>query len=231
MLAPVLQKEIGWNEVEYGYIVTAFTGRTRLDCCLLAGLLTPLHENWSGDFCCRVDVAAMGHGLVRSALGFGIARSALAWQSLGIFLPPSKPPRVFPKNQRALATGLFNPARNIGAVVVPLVVPWIALTWGWQEAFILTGLIGFIWLVFWWWLYESRKSTKGFRKRKLRSSGAILTNRHRRNSVAPASEIPGDMGVRRRQVSDRSNLVFYLYWLPNFSMRDMVSIWRTSVFH
>ena len=60
----------------------------------------------------------------------------------------------FPKKERALATGLFNSGTNIGAIVAPLVVPWIAVKWGWQWAFIITGAIGLLWLIFWFLIYE-----------------------------------------------------------------------------
>lgn len=60
----------------------------------------------------------------------------------------------FPKKERALATGIFNAGTNIGAVVAPLTVPWLALTYGWQAAFIATGALGFVWLVFWLLFYH-----------------------------------------------------------------------------
>jgi ACS family hexuronate transporter-like MFS transporter len=60
----------------------------------------------------------------------------------------------FPKNERALATGIFNSGANIGAVAAPIMVPWILGVYGWEMAFIATGAIGFIWLIFWWFYYE-----------------------------------------------------------------------------
>src|SRR5439155_272630 len=61
----------------------------------------------------------------------------------------------FPKDERALATGIFNAGTNTGAIITPLLVPWIALTWGWRWAFIATGSIGFLWLLLWLALYRS----------------------------------------------------------------------------
>jgi ACS family hexuronate transporter-like MFS transporter len=66
----------------------------------------------------------------------------------------------FPKKERAFATGLFNSGSNIGAIVAPLTVPVIALAWGWQWAFILTGMIGFLWLILWFIFYEIPKKQK-----------------------------------------------------------------------
>jgi ACS family hexuronate transporter-like MFS transporter len=66
----------------------------------------------------------------------------------------------FPKNERALATGLFNAGTNIGAIVTPLVVPVIALTWGWQMAFIVTGVAGLLWLPLWLIVYRRPREQK-----------------------------------------------------------------------
>jgi len=64
----------------------------------------------------------------------------------------------FPKRERALATGIFNSGSNFGAMVAALFVPWCMIQFGdqlgWKMAFILTGAAGFIWLIFWFWLYE-----------------------------------------------------------------------------
>src|SRR5256885_7964804 len=61
----------------------------------------------------------------------------------------------FPKDERALATGIFNAGTNTGAIITPLVVPWIALTWGWRWAFVVVGALGFLWLLLWLGLYRS----------------------------------------------------------------------------
>jgi ACS family hexuronate transporter-like MFS transporter len=66
----------------------------------------------------------------------------------------------FPKKERALATGFFNSGSNIGAIIAPLSVPWIAKNYGWQWAFIITGGIGFIWLALWFIYYEIPLSSK-----------------------------------------------------------------------
>src|SRR5260370_5913367 len=60
----------------------------------------------------------------------------------------------FPKKERALATGIFNAGTNLGAIVTPLVVPWITVHWGWRWAFVITGALGFVWLAFWLLLYR-----------------------------------------------------------------------------
>ena len=83
----------------------------------------------------------------RTPFGFGAARFALGLGEAGNFPAAIKTvAEWFPKKERALATGIFNAGTNVGAIVAPLVVPWIALTYGWQWAFIVTGALGFVWL-------------------------------------------------------------------------------------
>ena len=151
ILSPQLQKEIGWTEIEYGYIVTAFQLSYAVG-LLLAGKLIDFLGTKRGYILSIIvwSLAAMSHALARTAMGFGIARLALGIGESGNFPAAIKTiAEWFPRKERALATGIFNSGSNIGAIAAPLLVPVIALNFGWQWAFILTGLLGFIWLFFW----------------------------------------------------------------------------------
>ena len=89
----------------------------------------------------------MAHALARTPFGFGVARFGLGLGEAGNFPAAIKTvAEWFPQKERAFATGIFNAGSNVGAIVAPAVVPWIALTWSWQWAFIITGAIGFVWL-------------------------------------------------------------------------------------
>jgi len=102
--------------------------------------------------------AAIGHALAQSTFGFGFWRALLGVSESGNFPAANKTiAEWFPKKERALATGIYNSGANIGAIVAPLTVPFIARAWGWQWAFILTGVIGLIWLFFWLRTYSSPK--------------------------------------------------------------------------
>ncbi len=108
------------------------------------------------------SVFAMGHALARSTLGFTIARSGLGLGESGNFPAAIKSvAEWFPKKERALATGIFNSGTNIGAVVASIMVPLILSSFGWQMAFIFTGALGFIWLLFWLFFYEIPAREKG----------------------------------------------------------------------
>ena len=93
--------------------------------------------------------------LTGAAVGLAIARFALGIGESGAFPASIKTvAEWFPKKERALATGIFNSGTNVGALASPLLVPWIASHWGWQWAFVITGALGFLWVI--WWLAAYR---------------------------------------------------------------------------
>jgi ACS family hexuronate transporter-like MFS transporter len=156
ILAPTLQKEIGWNEVDYGNIVAMFSFAYAIG-LVVAGALMDRFGTRSGYAVAMVvwSLAAMGHALAGSVRGFSIARFALGIGEAGNFPAAIKTvAEWFPKRERALATGIFNAGSNVGAILAPLAVPYITLRWGWQWAFIVLGAVGFVWLLFWLPLYH-----------------------------------------------------------------------------
>ncbi len=160
ILAPDLQRSIGWSEIEYGNIVTAFQAAYAIGLLVTGRLLDRMGTRLGFALAITLwSVAAMFHAAARSALGFGIARFALGLGEAANFPASIKTvAEWFPKKERAFATGIFNAGTNVGAVVAPAVVPFVALTWGWQWAFIMTGAIGFLWLGIWWVLYRPPES-------------------------------------------------------------------------
>ena len=102
------------------------------------------------------SIAAIGHAFGHQTWSFGFWRAALGLTEAGNFPAANKAvAEWFPKKERALATGFYNSGANVGAIVAPLTVPYIASAWGWEWAFILTGAVGFTWLAFWYALYAS----------------------------------------------------------------------------
>jgi MFS transporter, ACS family, hexuronate transporter len=156
VLAPTLRAEIGWTDQHYGFISAAFTLAYAIGFIFAGWLIDKIGTRIGYTLYLAVwSVAAAAHGLARSAFDFGLARFCLGIGESGNFPAALKTvAEWFPKKERALATGIFNAGTNVGAVVAPAVVPWIALRWGWQAAFVLTGVIGLVWILFWWPVYR-----------------------------------------------------------------------------
>ncbi|MGD1045518.1 MAG: MFS transporter [Bacteroidota bacterium] len=162
ILAPTLQREIGWSTIEYGYITTAFQAAYALG-LIFFGWFIDKYGTKIGYSISIIgwSIAAMATAAARTVFGFGAARFFLGLSESGNFPAAIKAiAEWFPKKERALATGIFNSGANIGAVVAPAVVPWLAITYGWQSAFIATGAVGFIWLIFWIIFYEKPEAAK-----------------------------------------------------------------------
>src|ERR1044072_1945981 len=154
ILKTTIHDDIGWSEVDYSWVGFSFQAAYAIG-LLGAGRLMDRIGTRKGFSLAIIfwSVAAMGHALAHTVLGFGVARFFLGLGEAGNVPAAIKTvAEWFPKKERALATGIFNSGTNIGALVTPLVVPVITLRWGWRAAFIVTGPIGFIWLVAWWGL-------------------------------------------------------------------------------
>ena len=218
ILAPYLQKEIGWNEIEYGYIVTAFTAAYAIGLLLIGRIIdivgtkrgyATVLTGWS--------FAAIGHALASSALGFGVARFVLGLFEAGNFPAAIKTvAEWFPKKERALATGIFNAGSNVGAVVAPLVVPWLVLTWGWQEAFIFTGAVGLIWLLFWYLLYEKPERHKRLSQSELSYIQSDPADTQEKIPWKELFKYRGTWAFAIGKLLTDPAWWFYLYWIPSF---------------
>src|SRR4051812_10908617 len=156
ILAPTLSAEIGWNEQEFGNIVSWFTIAYAIG-FLVAGRVMDrvgTRKGFAGSIVIW-SLSAMSTALARTTAGFSAARFALGLGESGNFPASIKTvAEWFPSRERALATGIFNAGSNVGAIITPLIVPWIALHWGWRTAFIITGALGLIWLFFWLAIYR-----------------------------------------------------------------------------
>jgi ACS family hexuronate transporter-like MFS transporter len=156
ILKPTLESQLGIGEQAYGYIITAFTMAYAIG-MLVAGRIIDWLGTKIGYAMVLIgwSLAAIAHALAKTPLGFGVARAFLGVTEAGNFPAAVKTTAEwFPKKERALALGIFNSGTNVGAILAPLVVPVIAIKWGWQWAFILTGAIGLFWLIFWFIYYE-----------------------------------------------------------------------------
>jgi ACS family hexuronate transporter-like MFS transporter len=156
VLAPYLQTVIGWNEIQYGYIVTSFQAAYAVGLLVAGGVIDRLGTRIGYAISIAIwSLAAMSHALVQSVIGFAAARFALGLGEAGNFPAAIKTvAEWFPRKERALATGIFNSGSNVGAIVAPLAVPWITLRLGWRWAFLFTGFLSASWLIAWLTVYR-----------------------------------------------------------------------------
>lgn len=209
---------IGWNEAEYGFVNTAFQGAYAIGLLLVGRLMDRFGTRKGFSFAITFwSVAAMGHALARSAFGFGVARFFLGLGEAGNFPAAIKTvAEWFPKRERALATGIFNSGSNVGAIAAPLAVPYIAINYGWQWAFIITGIIGFAWLVFWLSVYRRPEEHPKLTPAEL----AHIQS----DPPEPTTKIPWSRLIPHRQTWAFAIGKFltdpiwwvYLFWLPKF---------------
>jgi ACS family hexuronate transporter-like MFS transporter len=218
ILAPDLQKEIGWSEVEYGYIVTSFQAAYALGMLMVGRMLDVVGIRHGFAFALIFwSLAAMAHALARTPFGFGAARFALGLGESANFPASIKTvAEWFPKKERAFATGIFNAGTNVGAVVAPAIVPWIALNLHWQWAFIITGAIGFSWLFVWYAYYRPPEQ----HPRLSRAEFDYI----RSDPAEPQARVPWLRLLRHRETwafalgKFMTDPIwwFYLYWIPKF---------------
>ena len=156
LLKVTLQHDLGWNDIDYSNIVLAFQAAYAVG-MLITGRLVDRLGTRIGYAGAMVfwSLASMAHAFASSFTSFLIARFALGLGEAGVFPASIKTvAEWFPKKERALATGIFNAGTNIGVILSMLTVPWITLQWGWRAAFLVTGALGFIWLIFWLLLFR-----------------------------------------------------------------------------
>ena len=162
LLKDNLEVEFNWSDTDYANIVTVFQFTYAIS-MLFAGRLIDWLGTKAGYAWSLIvwSVGAMIHALATATGGFMFARGVLGFGESGNFPAAIKTTAEwFPKKERSLATGIFNSGSNVGAILAPMTVPWLATHWGWQGAFIIVGGIGFLWLAFWFWLYDSPAKQK-----------------------------------------------------------------------
>ncbi len=222
VLKGTLGKEIGWSEVDYGNVVTAFQAAYALG-MLGMGRVMDYFGTKRGFSLAVVlwSIAAGLHALASSVSGFSAARFALGVGEAGMFPGAIKTiAEWFPKRERAFATGLFNSGTNVGAIVCPLLVPMIVVHWGFRTAFLLTGALGFVWVVFWLMCYAPPESHSRLSRAEL--------DYIREGREAPTGKLPWRAVLPHRQTWAFALGKFltdpfwwlYLFWIPDFLQKN-----------
>jgi ACS family hexuronate transporter-like MFS transporter len=220
LIKEILDKEIGWNNTQFGYVNSAFQ---------LAYGIGLLGFGWFVDrFGTKIgytvsiiawSLSAAAHALVGNVTGFLTARACLGLGEAGNFPSAIKAVALwFPKRERALATSIFNSGTNVGALIAPATIPWLALHFGWQSTFLAAGIAGFLWLFLWVPFYEvPDKSTRV-------SPAELLHIRSDKDDEAPRERMAWGELLSYRQTW--SFIIakfltdpvwwFFLIWLPDY---------------
>jgi ACS family hexuronate transporter-like MFS transporter len=218
VLAPELQRVIGWDELQYGNIVTVFSAAYAVGLLVAGRFIDRVGTRLGYAVAIAIwSLATMGHSLAGTVLAFAIARLFLGLSEAANFPAAIKTiAEWFPKKERALATGIFNSGANIGAIVAPATVPWIALNWGWQWAFLLMGALSAVWILPWLGVYRRPEEHPKLTASELRYIQS--------DPPEPAVRIPWAALIPHRQTW--AFLIgkfltdpiwwFFLYWLPKF---------------
>ena len=224
LLKNTLTKDFRWNDGDYANIEIAFKIAYSLG-LLFAGRLIDRLGTKLGYLMATFlwSASAVLHALVNSTFGFIFVRSALGLSEAGNFPAAIKTvAEWFPKKERALATGIFNTGAGVGPIIAPLTVPFIAAAWGWRMAFVITGSVGFIWLILWLRYYE-------IPSRQKRVSAAELAYIYSDDEVKSDDEQTLPPVAWHRLLGFRQTWAFaigkfltdpiwwfYLFWLPDF---------------
>jgi len=222
VLKTTLQSDLHWSEIDYGNLVFAFQAAYAVGLVIAGRLIDRLGTRlgyalavifWS--------FAAMAHGLAQSVTNFITARAALGFTESAVFPASLKAAAEwFPQRERSLATGIFNAGTNVGALITPVVVPFITLRWGWRWAFLLVGGSGFLWLALWLWIYRLPEEHPQCGNAELRLI--------RSDPPPPVSNIRWSQLLHHKQtwafmlIKAMTDPVwwFYLFWAPDFLQRS-----------
>ena len=242
LLAPSLSETYGWTNVDYANITSVFQFVYAISMLFAGRIIDRLGTKsgytwaiiiWSlgailhalaiplGEATAAV-LGLFGIGAVSvSIAGFMISRAVLGFGEAGNFPAAIKATaEYFPKKERAFATGIFNSGTNVGAILAPLSVPYIAEAWGWQTAFILIGAVGFLWLIFWWMFYEKPEDQKRLSKEEY----DYIHSDKEQESVGAQEKVAWSklLGYRQTWAFAFGKFMtdgvwwFFLFWLPAY---------------
>jgi ACS family hexuronate transporter-like MFS transporter len=218
VLNKTLQHDLGWSEIDFSNLVIAFQLAYAAGMLLTGRLIDKLGTRlgyalamifWS--------LASMGTALGNSLTSFAISRAALGFGEAAVFPASIKAvAEWFPKKERALATGIFNAGTSFGAMLAPLVVPWLHARWGWRGAFVGIGALGFVWLAFWLAIYRKPGEHPRVSKAELdyiRSDPQDAPAQTKWSALFPLRQTWAFIAAK---LLTDPVWWFYLFWVPGF---------------
>jgi len=224
LLKPTLQKQFNWAETDYSNIVVAFQFAYAIGMLGAGRIIDKIGTKIGYALTLTLwSIASVLHAFATGAFSFGMYRAFLGVTEAGNFPAAFKAvAEWFPKRERAYAGGIFNSGTNVGAILAPLLVPYIALHYGWQVSFIAIGAIGFIWLIFWFIYYDVPAKQKRLSKAEFDYIHSDVDETKAEEEATP--KIPWSRLLRYKQtwafivgkfLTD-GIWWFLLFWLPAF---------------
>jgi ACS family hexuronate transporter-like MFS transporter len=221
ILKPLLESNLNIGEVAYANIVTIFQLCYGISMLLAGRLIDKFGTKIGYGISVFIwSIAAIGHALAKGVIGFGFWRALLGVGESGNFPAANKAiAEWFPKKERALAFSIFNSGTNVGAIAAPLAVPAIIVTWGWQAAFIITGSIGFIWIILWFLFYEIPEKHRKLSTNEMEFIKSDLDEKNETEKPVPWVQL-----LKYRQTwlffigKGLTDPIwwFYLFWIPGW---------------
>jgi len=221
LLKPVLEKEFSWDEKDYSYIVMAFTTTYAIGYMAMGRFIDRVGTKIGYAVSLIVwSFASIGHGFVKSTVGFIIARSTLGISEAGNFPAAIKSvAEWFPKKERALATGIFNSGATVGAILAPLLVPFILGHYGWRQTFVWIGALGMVWIILWWKFYAVPEKTKNLSKEELQYIKSDQDEKTEEKTKIPLSELlkyKVTWSFAVGKILTDPIWYFFMFWLPAY---------------
>jgi MFS transporter, ACS family, hexuronate transporter len=221
VLNTTLQHDLGWTDIDYSNLVVAFQAAYAVG-MLVAGRLIDRLGTRLGYAIAMIfwSLASMGTAFGSSFASFATFRVALGLGEAAVFPASIKAvAEWFPKKERALATGIFNAGTNIGAILTPLVVPWLVGFWGWRGAFLGVGALGFLWLALWLLIYRRPEEHPRISKGELdyiQSDSSEVVEKIKWSRLLPLRQT---WAFACGKFLTDPVWWFYLFWLPEFLQR------------
>jgi len=222
ILKPLLEHDMHWSETDFGSMISAFQLAYALMMPVAGRILDRLGVRTGYALAALVwSLASMSHSLARTSFQFILARFGLGLGESGNFPAAIKTvAEWFPEKERALATGILNSGSNVGAMVAPLLVPFVALRLGWRAVFLVTGSLDLVWIAAWLTYFSSPEKHHGITAEELTyiRSGQIDEPVHR----IPYAQL---LGTRQAWAFAAGKFMtdpawwFYLFWIPSFLNR------------
>jgi ACS family hexuronate transporter-like MFS transporter len=221
LLKPLLEKEFSWDEKDYSYIVMAFTTTYAIGYMAMGRFIDKVGTKIGYAVSLIVwSLASIGHGFVKSTIGFIIARSTLGISEAGNFPAAIKSvAEWFPKKERALATGIFNSGATVGAILAPLLVPFILGHYGWRQTFVWIGALGMVWIVLWWKFYAVPEKAKNLSKEELQYIKSDQAEKTEEKTKIPLSELlkyKVTWSFAIGKILTDPIWYFFMFWLPAY---------------